>query len=127
MQRTRIINSLCEVLKPLAHTEIFSTPSFEARDLPIIIIKDTNDHISADSFCTISHALEVEIELITTTYKKSNELLKAVLETLKGFSGNFLKLEQNSINRENYALYDEEYILCSIGLTFYYKSEIFSA
>lgn len=128
MQRETIINDLFTLLKPLCeNVELFLTPAFERKDLPIIIIKDTDDTIEKDAFVSISHALSVEVRMITTKYNASNEIIKAVLNALKGYKSKFLKIEQTSLNRESFELYDDEYILSTITLKIYYKSELWEA
>ena len=128
MQRETIINDLFTLLKPLCeNVELFLTPAFERKDLPIIIIKDTDDTIENDAFVSISHALNVEVRMITAKYNVSNEIIKAVLNALKGYKSKFLKIEQTSLNRESFELYDDEYILSTITLKIYYKSELWEA
>lgn len=128
MQRETIINDLFTMLKPLCeNVELFLTPAFERKDLPIIIIKDTDDTIENDAFVSISHALNVEVRMITAKYNASNEIIKAVLNALKGYKSKFLKIEQTSLNRESFELYDDEYILSTIALKIYYKSELWEA
>lgn len=128
MQRETIINDLFTLLKPLCkNVELFLTPVFERKDLPIIIIKDTDDTIENDAFVSISHALSVEIRMITAKYNASNEIIKSVLNALKEYKSKFLKIEQTSLNRENFELYDDEYILSTITLKIYYKSELWEA
>ena len=128
MQRETIINDLFTLLKPLCeNVELFLTPAFERKDLPIIIIKDTDDTIENDAFASISHALSVEVRMITAKYSASNEIIKAVLNALKGYKSKFLKIEQTSLNRESFELYDDEYILSTITLKIYYKSELWEA
>lgn len=128
MQRETIINDLFTLLKPLCeNVELFLTPVFERKDLPIIIIKDTDDTIENDAFVSISHALSVEVRMITAKYNTSNEIIKAVLNALKGYKSKFLKIEQTSLNRESFELYDDEYILSTIALKIYYKSELWEA
>ncbi|WP_103601946.1 hypothetical protein [Campylobacter concisus] len=128
MQRETIINDLFTLLKPLCeNVELFLTPAFERKDLPIIIIKDTDDTIENDAFVSISHALNVEVRMITAKYNASNEIIKAVLNALKGYKSKFLKIEQTSLNRESFELYDDEYILSTIALKIYYKSELWKA
>ena len=128
MQRETIINDLFTLLKPLCeNVELFLTPVFERKDLPIIIIKDTDDTIENDAFVSISHALSVEVRMITAKYSASNETIKAVLNALKGYKSKFLKIEQTSLNRESFELYDDEYILSTITLKIYYKSELWEA
>lgn len=128
MQRETIINDLFTLLKPLCeNVELFLTPAFERKDLPIIIIKDTDDTIANDAFVSISHALSVEVRMITAKYSASNEIIKAVLNALKGYKSKFLKIEQTSLNRESFELYDDEYILSTITLKIYYKSELWEA
>lgn len=128
MQRETIINDLFTLLKPLCeNVELFLTPAFERKDLPIIIIKDTDDTIENDAFVSISHALSVEVRMITAKYKASNEIIKAVLNALKEYKSKFLKIEQTSLNRESFELYDDEYILSTITLKIYYKSELWEA
>ena len=128
MQRETIINDLFTLLKPLCeNVELFLTPAFERKDLPIIIIKDTDDTIENDAFVSISHALSVEVRMITAKYNASNEMIKAVLNALKGYKSKFLKIEQTSLNRESFELYDDEYILSTITLKIYYKSELWEA
>ena len=105
----------------------FLTPAFERKDLPIIIIKDTDDTIENDAFASISHALSVEVRMITAKYSASNDIIKAVLNALKGYKSKFLKIEQTSLNRESFELYDDEYILSTITLKIYYKSELWEA
>ena len=115
MQRETIINDLFTLLKPLCeNVELFLTPAFERKDLPIIIIKDTDDTIENDAFASISHALSVEVRMITAKYSASNDIIKAVLNALKGYKSKFLKIEQTSLNRESFELYDDEYILSTI-------------
>lgn len=128
MQRETIINDLFTLLKPLCeNVELFLTPAFERKDLPIIIIKDTDDTIENDAFVSISHALSVEVRIITAKYSASNEIIKSVLNALKGYKSKFLKIEQTSLNRESFELYDDEYILSTITLKIYYKSELWEA
>ncbi|MGP1484890.1 MAG: hypothetical protein ACTTJC_02125 [Campylobacter sp.] len=128
MQRDQIINNLAQSLKEASkNVEIFTTPTFENSDLPLIIIKDLDDNINSDAFNIVSHSLNVEIHIITTTYKKSSEIIKAVLQILKGFKSKFLTIKQTSLNREEFQIYDNEYILSVIGLNFSYKSEVFEA
>ena len=128
MQRETIINDLFTLLKPLCeNVELFLTPAFERKDLPIIIIKDTDDTIENDAFVSISHALSVEVRMITAKYNASNEIIKAVLNALKGYKSKFLKIEQTSLNRESFELYDDEYILSTIARKIYYKSELWEA
>jgi hypothetical protein len=128
MQRETIINDLFTLLKPLCeNVELFLTPAFERKDLPIIIIKDTDDTIENDAFVSISHALSVEVRMITAKYNASNDIIKAVLNALKGYKSKFLKIEQTSLNRESFELYDDEYILSTITLKIYYKSELWEA
>lgn len=128
MQRETIINDLFTLLKPLCeNVELFLTPAFERKDLPIIIIKDTDDTIENDAFVSISHTLSVEVRMITAKYSASNEIIKAVLNALKGYKSKFLKIEQTSLNRESFELYDDEYILSMIALKIYYKSELWEA
>ena len=128
MQRETIINDLFTLLKPLCeNVELFLTPVFERKDLPIIIVKDTDDIIENDAFISISHALSVEIRMITAKYNASNEIIKAVLNALKEYKSKFLKIEQTSLNRESFELYDDEYILSTIMLKIYYKSELWEA
>lgn len=128
MQRETIINDLFTLLKPLCeNVELFLTPVFERKDLPIIIIKDTDDTIENDAFVSISHALSVEVRMITAKYSASNEIIKAVLNALKGYKSKFLKIEQTSLNRESFELYDDEYILSTITIRIYYKSELWEA
>ncbi|WP_103603461.1 hypothetical protein [Campylobacter concisus] len=128
MQRETIINDLFTMLKPLCeNVELFLTPAFERKDLPIIIIKDTDDTIENDAFVSISHALSVEVRMITAKYNTSNEIIKAVLNALKEYKSKFLKIEQTSLNRESFELYDDEYILSTIALKIYYKSELWEA
>ena len=128
MQRETIINDLFTLLKPLCeNVELFLTPAFERKDLPIIIIKDTDDTIENDAFVSISHTLSVEVRMITAKYSASNDIIKAVLNALKGYKSKFLKIEQTSLNRESFELYDDEYILSMIALKIYYKSELWEA
>ena len=128
MQRETIINDLFTLLKPLCeNVELFLTPVFERKDLPIIVIKDTDDTIENDAFVSISHALSVEVRMITAKYNASNEIIKAVLNALKEYKSKFLKIEQTSLNRESFELYDDEYILSTIALKIYYKSELWEA
>ena len=65
--------------------------------------------------------------MITAKDSASNDIIKAVLNALKGYKSKFLKIEQTSLNRESFELYDDEYILSTITLKIYYKSELWES
>lgn len=128
MIREQIINDLAELLKPLAkNTEVFKQLVFERKDLPLIIIKDGEDNIKSDAFSTISHTLEITIKLITANYQENNKLISQVLTALKGFKSRFLLAELREINRQDYEIYEDEYILSQIVFNVIYKTNTWEA
>ena len=127
MQRETIINDLFTLLKPLCkNVELFLTPAFERKDLPIIIIKDTDDAVEAVSFERIKHELSVSINLIASSYSKNDELLLKVLDRLKSFEGKFNFMELNAVNRSNIEVLDKDYVMTELRLSFVYHTQLWS-
>ena len=95
-------------------------------NLPLIIIKDTDDAVEAVSFERIKHELSVSINLIASSYSKNDELLLKVLDSLKSFEGKFNFMELNAVNRSNIEVLDKDYVMTELKLSFVYHTQLWN-
>ena len=127
MLREKIIKDLKEHLSKLNHNiEIFEVYVFDKESLPLIVIKDTNDDVEAANFEGLRHNLSISLNLITTTYEKSDALTAEVLQSLKDFSGEFNFKSLDAINRASIEILDKDYVLMELKLSFVYHSRMWS-
>ena len=125
--RAQIISALKKHLESLNfNVEVFEIYVFDKDNLPLIIIKDTDDAVEAVSFERIKHELSVSINLIASSYSKNDELLLKVLDRLKSFEGKFNFMELNAVNRSNIEVLDKDYVMTELGLSFVYHTRLWS-
>ena len=125
--RAQIISALKKHLESLNfNVEVFEIYVFDKDNLPLIIIKDTDDAVEAVSFERIKHELSVSINLIALSYSKNDELLLKVLDRLKSFEGKFNFMELNAVNRSNIEVLDKDYVMTELRLSFVYHTQLWS-
>ena len=125
--RAQIISALKKHLEGLNfNVEVFEIYVFDKDNLPLIIIKDTDDAVEAVSFERIKHELSVSINLIDSSYSKNDELLLKVLDKLKSFEGKFNFMELNAVNRSNIEVLDKDYVMTELRLKFVYHTQLWS-
>ena len=125
--RAQIISTLKKHLEGLNfNVEVFEIYVFDKDNLPLIIIKDTDDAVEAVSFERIKHELSVSINLIASSYSKNDELLLKVLDRLKSFEGKFNFMELNAVNRSNIEVLDKDYVMTELRLSFVYHTRLWS-
>jgi len=125
--RAQIISALKKHLESLNfNVEVFEIYVFDKDNLPLIIIKDTDDEVEAVSFERIKHELSVSINLIASSYSKNDELLLKVLDRLKSFEGKFNFMELNAVNRSNIEVLDKDYVMTELRLSFVYHTWLWS-
>nr|DAX78155.1 MAG TPA: minor tail protein [Caudoviricetes sp.] len=125
--RAQIISALKKHLESLNfNVEVFEIYVFDKDNLPLIIIKDTDDAVEAVSFERIKHELSVSINLIASSYSKNDELLLKVLDRLKSFEGKFNFMELNAVNRSNIEVLDKDYVMTELRLSFVYHTRLWS-
>lgn len=125
--RAQIVDALKKHLESLNFSvEVFEIYVFDKDNLPLIIIKDTDDAVEAVSFERIKHELSVSINLIDSSYSKNDELLLKVLDRLKSFEGKFNFMELNAVNRSNIEVLDKDYIMTELRLKFVYHTQLWS-
>ncbi len=125
--RAQIISALKKHLESLNfNVEVFEIYVFDKDNLPLIIIKDTDDAVEAVSFERIKHELSVSINLIASSYSKNDELLIKVLDKLKSFEGKFNFMELNAVNRSNIEVLDKDYVMTELRLSFVYHTRLWS-
>jgi hypothetical protein len=125
--RAQIISALKKHLESLNfNVEVFEIYVFDKDNLPLIIIKDTDDAVEAVSFERIKHELSVSINLIASSYSKNDELLLKVLDRLKSFEGKFNFMELNAVNRSNIEVLDKDYVMTELRLSFIYHTRLWS-
>lgn len=126
-RRSQIISELKNHLSELGHNiEVFEIYVFDKDNLPLIVIKDSDDDVEAASFETIRHTLSVSLVLITSSYSKNDDLVKDVLHKLKSFEYKFNSKSLNAINRSGIQVLDQDYIATEIKLTFSYQTKLWS-
>lgn len=125
--RAQIISALKKHLESLNFSvEVFEIYVFDKDNLPLIIIKDTDDAVEAVSFERIKHELSVSINLIDSSYSKNDELLLKVLDRLKSFEGKFNFMELNAVNRSNIEVLDKDYVMTELRLKIVYHTQLWS-
>ena len=125
--RAQIVDALKKHLETLNfNVEVFEIYVFDKDNLPLIIIKDTDDAVEAVSFERIKHELSVSINLIASSYSKNDELLLKVLDRLKSFEGKFNFMELNAVNRSNIEVLDKDYVMTELRLSFVYHTQLWS-
>ena len=125
--RAQIVDALKKHLESLNFSvEVFEIYVFDKDNLPLIIIKDTDDAVEAVSFERIKHELSVSINLIDSSYSKNDELLLKVLDRLKRFEGKFNFMELNAVNRSNIEVLDKDYVMTELRLSFVYHTQLWS-
>ncbi len=125
--RAQIVDALKKHLESLNFSvEVFEIYVFDKDNLPLIIIKDTDDAVEAVSFERIKHELSVSINLIDSSYSKNDELLLKVLDRLKSFEGKFNFMELNAVNRSNIEVLDKDYVMTELRLKFVYHTQLWS-
>ena len=125
--RAQIVDALKKHLEELNfNVEVFEIYVFDKDNLPLIIIKDTDDAVEAVSFERIKHELSVSINLIDSSYSKNDELLLKVLDKLKSFEGKFNFMELNAVNRSNIEVLDKDYVMTELRLSFVYHTQLWS-
>lgn len=125
--RAQIVEALKKHLESLNfNVEVFEIYVFDKDNLPLIIIKDTDDAVEAVSFERIKHELSVSINLIDSSYSKNDELLLKVLDKLKSFEGKFNFMELNAVNRSNIEVLDKDYVMTELRLKFFYHTQLWS-
>lgn len=125
--RAQIVDALKKHLESLNFSvEVFEIYVFDKDNLPLIIIKDTDDAVEAVSFERIKHELSVSINLIDSSYSKNDELLLKVLDRLKSFEGKFNFMELNAVNRSNIEVLDKDYVMTELRLKIVYHTQLWS-
>lgn len=125
--RAQIVDALKKHLESLNFSvEVFEIYVFDKDNLPLIIIKDTDDAVEAVSFERIKHELSVSINLIDSSYSKNDELLLKVLDRLKSFEGKFNFMELNAVNRSNIEVLDKDYVMTELRLSLVYHTQLWS-
>ena len=125
--RAQIVDALKKHLESLNFSvEVFEIYVFDKDNLPLIIVKDTDDAVEAVSFERIKHELSVSINLIASSYSKNDELLLKVLDRLKSFEGKFNFMELNAVNRSNIEVLDKDYVMTELRLSFVYHTQLWS-
>lgn len=125
--RAQIVDALKKHLESLNfNVEVFEIYVFDKDNLPLIIIKDTDDAVEAVSFERIKHELSVSINLIDSSYSKNDELLLKVLDRLKSFEGKFNFMELNAVNRSNIEVLDKDYVMTELRLKIVYHTQLWS-
>lgn len=125
--RAQIVDALKKHLGELNfNVEVFEIYVFDKDNLPLIIIKDTDDAVEAVSFERIKHELSVSINLIDSSYSKNDELLLKVLDKLKSFEGKFNFMALNAVNRSNIEVLDKDYVMTELRLSFVYHTQLWS-
>ena len=125
--RAQIVDALKKHMESLNFSvEVFEIYVFDKDNLPLIIIKDTDDAVEAVSFERIKHELSVSINLIDSSYSKNDELLLKVLDRLKSFEGKFNFMELNAVNRSNIEVLDKDYVMTELRLSFVYHTQLWS-
>ena len=125
--RAQIVDALKKHLESLNfNVEVFEIYVFDKDNLPLIIIKDTDDAVEAVSFERIKHELSVSINLIDSSYSKNDELLLKVLDKLKSFEGKFNFMELSAVNRSNIEVLDKDYVMTELRLNFVYHTQLWS-
>ena len=125
--RAQIVDALRKHLESLNFSvEVFEIYVFDKDNLPLIIIKDTDDAVEAVSFERIKHELSVSINLIDSSYSKNDELLLKVLDKLKSFEGKFNFMELNAVNRSNIEVLDKDYVMTELRLKIVYHTQLWS-
>lgn len=125
--RAQIVDALKKHLESLNfNVEVFEIYVFDKDNLPLIIIKDTDDAVEAVSFERIKHELSVSINLIDSSYSKNDELLLKVLDKLKSFEGKFNFMELNAVNRSNIEVLDKDYVMTELRLSFVYHTQLWN-
>lgn len=125
--RAQIVDALKKHLESLNFSvEVFEIYVFDKDNLPLIIVKDTDDAIEAVSFERIKHELSVSINLIASSYSKNDELLLKVLDRLKSFEGKFNFMELNAVNRSNIEVLDKDYVMTELRLKIVYHTQLWS-
>lgn len=125
--RAQIVDALKKHLEGLNFSvEVFEIYVFDKDNLPLIIIKDTDDAVEAVSFERIKHELSVSINLIDSSYSKNDELLLKVLDKLKSFEGKFNFMELNAVNRSNIEVLDKDYVMTELRLKIVYHTQLWS-
>ncbi|WP_314991343.1 hypothetical protein [uncultured Campylobacter sp.] len=125
--RAQIVDALKKHLESLNFSvEVFEIYVFDKDNLPLIIIKDTDDAVEAVSFERIKHELSVSINLIDSSYSKNDELLLKVLDKLKSFEGKFNFMELNAVNRSNIEVLDKDYVITELRLKIVYHTQLWS-
>ena len=125
--RAQIVDALKKHLESLNFSvEVFEIYVFDKDNLPLIIIKDTDDAVESVSFERIKHELSVSINLIDSSYSKNDELLLKVLDKLKSFEGKFNFMELNAVNRSNIEVLDKDYVMTELRLKIVYHTQLWS-
>lgn len=125
--RAQIVDALKKHLEGLNFSvEVFEIYVFDKDNLPLIIIKDTDDAVEAVSFERIKHELSVSINLIDSSYSKNDELLLKVLDKLKSFEGKFNFMELSAVNRSNIEVLDKDYVMTELRLKIVYHTQLWS-
>lgn len=125
--RAQIVDALKKHLESLNFSvEVFEIYVFDKDNLPLIIVKDTDDAVEAVSFERIKHELSVSINLIASSYSKNDELLLKVLDKLKSFEGKFNFMELNAVNRSNIEVLDKDYVMTELRLKIVYHTQLWS-
>lgn len=125
--RAQIVDALKKHLESLNFSvEVFEIYVFDKDNLPLIIVKDTDDAVEAVSFERIKHELSVSINLIASSYSKNDELLLKVLDRLKSFEGKFNFMALNAVNRSNIEVLDKDYVMTELRLNFVYHTQLWS-
>ena len=125
--RAQIVDALKKHLESLNFSvEVFEIYVFDKDNLPLIIIKDTDDAVEAVSFERIKHELSVSINLIDSSYSKNDELLLKVLDKLKSFEGKFNFMELNAVNRSNIEVLDKDYVMTELRLKIVYHTQLWN-
>lgn len=125
--RAQIVDALKKHMESLNFSvEVFEIYVFDKDNLPLIIIKDTDDAVEAVSFERIKHELSVSINLIDSSYSKNDELLLKVLDKLKSFEGKFNFMELSAVNRSNIEVLDKDYVMTELRLKIVYHTQLWS-
>lgn len=124
-RRAQIVKSLKNHLAELNYgIEVFEIYVFDKDNLPLIVIKDTEDNIEAAALNRIKHELSVSVNIITSSYTQNDEILTKTLVRLKEFDEEFNYMNLSAINRSNIEVLDKDYVMTEIKIEFVYQTEM---
>lgn len=127
-RRAQIVKSLKNHLAELNYSiEVFEIYVFDKDNLPLIVIKDTEDNIEVAALNRIKHELSVSVNIITSSYTQNDEILTKTLDRLKEFDEEFNYMNLSAINRSNIEVLDKDYVMTEIKIEFVYQTDIWRA